>query len=35
MNSDKAPGAEGVSAEMLKSDKNVTAAILTEIIKRI
>ena len=35
MKSGKAPGADGVTAEMLKADVNVTAPILTEIFKQI
>jgi hypothetical protein len=35
MKSGKAPGADGVTAEMLKADVNVTAPILTEIVKQI
>ena len=35
MKSGKAPGADGVTAEILKADVNVTAPILTEIFKQI
>ena len=35
MKSGKAPGADGVTAEMLKADVDVTAPILTEIFKQI
>ena len=35
MKSGKAPGTDGVTAEMLKADVNVTAPILTEIFKQI
>ena len=35
MKSGKAPGADGVTAEMLKADVNVTAPILTEIFRQI
>ena len=35
MKSGKAPGADGVTVEMLKADVNVTAPILTEIFKQI
>ena len=35
MKKGKAPGADGVTAEMLKADVNVTAPILTEIFKQI
>ena len=35
MKSGKAPGADGVTAEMLKADVNVTAPILNEIFKQI
>ena len=35
MKSGKAPGADGVTAEMLKADVNVTAPIVTEIFKQI
>ena len=35
MKSGKAPGADGVTAEMLKADVNVAAPILTEIFKQI